>query len=67
MRVHQLIVFDDADREAGDFLPLNELLEERLQLLRIPLAGRRRLRRAARRRARDDQRDEECKQLAHNR
>jgi hypothetical protein len=35
--IHELIVFDDTDRQARDFLPANKLLQKRFQLLHVPL------------------------------
>src|SRR6266511_4176323 len=37
VRIYELIVFDDTDRETRDFLPLNKPLQKRLQLLHVAL------------------------------
>ncbi len=60
VRIHELIVFDDTDCKARDFLPLNKLLQKGLQLLHVALIRLGRSHRPTRSRTGDHQSDEEC-------
>jgi hypothetical protein len=60
VRVHELIVLDDTNRKARDFLPLNKLLQKGLQLLHVALIGLGCSHRPTRSGTGDHQSDEEC-------
>src|SRR5260370_9149499 len=60
VRIHELIVFDDTDRKARDFLPLNKPLQKGLQLLHVALIGLGRSHRPTRSTTGDRQSDNKC-------
>src|SRR5260370_35371718 len=60
VRIHELIVFDDTDRKARDFLPLNKPPQKGLPLLHVALIGLGRSHRPTRSATGDRQSDNEC-------